>query len=200
MDSLRGTITRRREPPPSMSAVKKDEAADANYESLIEATRPRLRAFLLTLTGSEAAAEDLTQETCIVLWEKRGEYDPRGDFRAWAFRIAFLRTQNFRRKLARREKREIPDEGLLETIADVATERHGHDLHDEDRRDALLLCLGKLPEPQREVVLSRYQDGVSLEQLSTEAGTNRNAMAQKLFRLKRTLLRCVEKQLSAIHP
>lgn len=164
---------------------------------LIEAHRPRLHAFLVSLTGSRAAADDLAQETCLVLWEKRESFDPAGDFRAWAFRIAFLQTQNYRRKLARQQRRELPGDELFDHIAAVATESHGKSDLEEARHAALLTCLKKLPEGHRDLLLSRYQDGTSLEHLSSEANLNRNAMAQKLFRIKQALLRCVERQLGA---
>lgn len=165
------------------------------FERLLETHRPRLRAFLLSLTGSGAAADDLAQETCLVLWRKREEFDPTGDFRAWAFRVAFLQAQNHRRRIARRLNRELPGDELFERIADAATEGHGYSEQEERRREALVHCLKKLREPHRDLLLRRYQDGTSLEQLSREADLNRNAMAQKLFRIKTTVARCVRKQL-----
>ncbi len=165
------------------------------FERLLEAHRPRLRAFLLSLTGSAAAADDLAQETCLVLWQKREEFDPAGDFRAWAFRVAFFQAQNHRRRTARRHRRELPGDELFERIADAASEGHGSGELEEKRQLALLKCLRKLREEHRDLLLSRYQDGASLEQLSREAGLNRNAMAQKLFRIKTTMVRCVRKQL-----
>ncbi|MEM7600780.1 MAG: sigma-70 family RNA polymerase sigma factor [Verrucomicrobiota bacterium] len=182
-----------------MNPLKNPSDPGSDFEALIEQVRPRLRAFLLSLTGSEAASEDLAQEVSLILWEKRWEFDPAGDFRAWAFRIAFLQAQNFRRKEARQKSRELPGDELFEQIAEVATDRHGHDDREEQRHQAMLRCLGKLKEVHRDLVLRRYQDEHSLEQLSSEAGINRNAMAQKLFRLKRTLLNCVEKQLSMLN-
>jgi len=165
------------------------------FEHLLETHRPRLCAFLLSLTGSGAAADDLVQETSLVLWRKREEFDPSGDFRAWAFRVAFLQAQNHRRRIARRLNRELPGDELFERIADAATEGHGRSEQEERRRDALVHCLKKLREPHRDLLLRRYQDGTSLEQLSHEANLNRNAMAQKLFRIKTTMARCVRKQL-----
>lgn len=182
-----------------MDPLKNSDATQPEFDALIEAVRPRLHAFLLSLTGSSASADDLAQETCLVLWEKRDEFDPTGDFRAWAFRIAFLQAQNHRRKVARQLNRELPGDELFENIAAASTERHGSDGTEEVRRKAVVVCLGKMREQHRELVLSRYQDGRSLEQLSDEAGTNRNAMAQKLFRLKRTLLNCIEKQLPILN-
>ncbi|MEM9018385.1 MAG: sigma-70 family RNA polymerase sigma factor, partial [Verrucomicrobiota bacterium] len=75
-----------------MDPLKNHRVPQSDFEALIEEVRPRLRAFLLSLTGSEASAEDLTQDTCLVLWEKREDYDPSGDFRAWAFRIGFFQA------------------------------------------------------------------------------------------------------------
>ena len=167
----------------------------SEFENLLESHRPRLHAFLLSLTGSGAAADDLAQETCLVLWEKREQFDPAGDFRAWAFRIAFLQAQNHRRRVLRQQSRELPGDELFDRIADLATERHAPGDLEEKRQSALVHCLKKLREPHRDLLLSRYQDGTPLEQLSREADLNRNAMAQKLFRIKNTLARCVRKQL-----
>ena len=182
-----------------MDPLKKNSDACPDFEDLMETVRPRLRAFLLSLTGSDSASEDLTQEVSLILWEKREEYDPSGDFRAWAFRIAFLQAQNFRRKMARQNLREMPGDELFEQIAEVTTDRHGRGALEENRQTAVITCLGKLRDAHRDLVLRRYQDEHSLEQLSSEAGINRNAMAQKLFRLKRTLLNCVEKQLAILN-
>lgn len=178
-----------------MNPLKNSDTGQPDFDALIESVRPRLHAFLVSLTGSAATADDLAQETCLILWEKREEFDPSGDFRAWAFRIGFLQAQNHRRKAARKANRELPGDELFETIAATATERHGSSDSESIRRKALVLCLGKMRESHRELVLSRYQDGRSLGQLSDEADSNRNAMAQKLFRLKRSLLGCIEKQL-----
>jgi hypothetical protein len=95
------------------------------------------------------------------------------------------------------QSRELPGDELFDRIAAVATESHGQSDLEEARHHALLVCLKKLSEAHRDLLLSRYQDGTSLEHLSSEANLNRNAMAQKLFRIKQTLLRCVEKQIGA---
>lgn len=179
-----------------MNPLKQPSDPCPDFEALMSKIRPRLRAFLLSLTGSQAAADDLTQDTSVVLWQKRDEYDPEGNFRAWAFRIGFFQVQNYRRKLARQQNRELPGDELFEEIADTTIDRHGNDDEDEKRQSAMITCLGKLKVEHRDLVLNRYQEERSLSQLASEEGTNCNAMAQKLFRLKRTLLSCVEKQLA----
>ena len=46
---------------------------DLEMESLIQSHRQPLLGFLITLTACKSTAEDLVQETCIILWEKRAD-------------------------------------------------------------------------------------------------------------------------------
>jgi len=164
---------------------------DEGYEERIRELRPRLVAYLFGLTANHAVAEDLAQEATVILWDKRSEYDPVGNFSAWAFRIAFFCACNYRRKQARRTRFELPSDGTLELIGDSAAW-----VKDPDQeREALLRCLAKMSEEDRELLLRRYTDGESLEALSKRANTNRNALAQRMFRIKRSLLVCIHKQL-----
>jgi len=172
--------------------LKNQQLDDADFESLLQGIRPRLVGYLLSLTSSLAAAEDLAQETAVILWRKRAEFDPSGSFPAWAFRIAFLQVMNFRRKEGRRLSHELPGE---ETFRRLEAPDPGFvDIFSSASRDALLYCLGKMREAQRELLLRRYSDGTSLEELSLEEGTNPNALAQKIFRLKKGLFACLRKQ------
>ncbi len=180
-----------------ISVLKDPTETSSPMEDLIEPLRPRLRAFLYSLIADYSAADDLTQETCLVLWEKRDEYDPQKNFQSWAFQIAFYQAQNFRRKTARRQSRELPSESLMEKMANTAAEAFSGAQDDDSRKQALLICLDKLTDSHKTLILSRYQDGISLESLSDSEGLKRNAIAQKLFRIRRTLLKCIQKQPSA---
>jgi RNA polymerase sigma-70 factor, ECF subfamily len=174
-----------------MTPLKNNEPS-ADLAALLASHRGQIQAFLLSLTGSASAADDLTQETTLVLWEKRADYDPTGNFRAWAFQIAFYLAQNHRRRILRQERRELPGDGLFDQIA--AASLADTEEIEEARAQALRLCLGKLSESHRELLLRRYLDGTTLETLSSEAASNRNALAQKLFRIKRTLIECIKRQ------
>lgn len=171
-----------------MDALPTESSAPLDFNERIAQVRPQLRAYLLSLTASLTTAEDLTQETSVILWRKRAEFDPEGNFKAWAFRIAFLQAQNFRRKEGRRLRLELP---LDETFNRLAAPLPAVGTKN---RDALLHCLDRLPEDHRELLLRRYQDGDSLELLSSQESTNRNALAQKLFRLKKALIICISKR------
>lgn len=48
---------------------------------------PRLRRYARLLTGNEAGADDLVQETLVRGWEKRAQFQAGSDLRAWLFSI-----------------------------------------------------------------------------------------------------------------
>jgi RNA polymerase sigma-70 factor (ECF subfamily) len=179
---------------PVVDALSKENENPADFEGLLERFRPEIRDYLLSLTASLSAAEDLAQETAVILWRKRAEFDPAGNFRAWAFRIAFYQAQNHRRKEARRVGMEFPLDATFERLAEYPRAAAAASA---PRREAMVHCLGRLPEDDRELLLRRLQDGVSLEQLSSEVGMTRNAMAQKIFRIKSALLACIRRRVPA---
>ncbi|MEM7015184.1 MAG: sigma-70 family RNA polymerase sigma factor, partial [Verrucomicrobiota bacterium] len=123
------------------------------FEALLEAHREPLRRFLVSLTASGAAAEDLTQETCMVLWRKREQFEPGTNFKAWAFQIAFFCAKNHRRKQARAKELALPDEGLLDKLAAAAEKIDGQW---DAEAEHLPHCLSKLTERNRELVTRRY--------------------------------------------
>ena len=47
-----------------------------------------LYAYILTLLPNRSEAEDILQETNLILCRKAGEYNPEGHFQGWAFNIA----------------------------------------------------------------------------------------------------------------
>ncbi len=59
------------------------------FGELFDAFAPRLKNFMMRKGASPEQAEDLVQETMILVWTKAGLYDPaRGSVSAWVFTIA----------------------------------------------------------------------------------------------------------------
>lgn len=117
-----------------------------DFERLVRLHQQALRAFLRRLTGNEAEADDLAQETFVFAWEKMRRFDATREFRPWLFGIAWRkyreRRRGWRRLLARenayaqtRETVEDADPGLrLDLTAACAA-------LPPDQRAAVLLCL-----------------------------------------------------------
>ncbi|MDA0284608.1 MAG: sigma factor-like helix-turn-helix DNA-binding protein, partial [Planctomycetota bacterium] len=110
----------------------------------------------------------------------------------WAFRIAYLQTlAHFKR--ARRGHWLGFSSELVETLANEAEPL----LTDfEQRHGALRHCVEKLQENDREIVRAHYETELSLAEISAEAGRSVGALKQVLFRVRRALRACIERQLA----
>ena len=61
----------------------------------------RLYAFILSLMGDPNSANDILQETNIVLWNKSSEFELGTNFKAWSFRIASFQVMAYRQRCMR---------------------------------------------------------------------------------------------------
>jgi len=177
-----------------MMKTNPPDVADSSEEiiRLMTQAQRRLYAFVLALVRRPADAEDILQETNVVLWRKRETWRPGSDFYAWAFEIARLQALNFWSRKARQGSRF--DEALLAEIAAVAqTESEQF----APRESALRDCLQKLPETQRGLILRRYQPGAAVNALASEMGKTARAVSESLRRIRDTLRQCIERTLAA---
>ena len=61
----------------------------------------RIYAFIMTLVFSHHDAEEVFQNTSVVLWNKFGEFRPGSNFFAWASRIAYFEVLNLMKQQRR---------------------------------------------------------------------------------------------------
>ncbi len=146
----------------------------------------RLYAYVLSLLGDPDQANDVLQEANLVLWRNAAEFQIGSNFRAWAFRIAHFQVMACRQRQLR-DRLVFDDEmlALLDPAAKAVDETY------EDRQQRLTACLETLPEAQRDLLRRRYADGLSLETIAESIRRTANAVAQTLFRVRRTLIDCV---------
>jgi RNA polymerase sigma-70 factor (ECF subfamily) len=154
--------------------------------------QPMLEGMLTAMVGDPHVAQDLFQETALIMTRKRGEATEDCAFLAWGRQIAVNVVRDFRKSTARRKLR-IMDDAVLERVA-LAFELTDQSLW-EERRLALGECLEKLPDRHRQVLQRRYLQSEPIEMLARSLSTSRNALEVLLHRLRRTLQECVETKL-----
>ena len=132
---------------PDRELVDRWQAGDASaFEGLIRRHERRVFAYLVTVLGSAVEAEDVLQQTCVVLWTRFGEFTPGSDFAAWAVRTAYLTARNHLRAKARSRVR------FSQAMFEAAAERAAAQQTEADAvHDALGMCLAKLPPDDREI-------------------------------------------------
>jgi RNA polymerase sigma-70 factor (ECF subfamily) len=150
----------------------------------LEPLVPRVYQFVLRLTGDAHLADDLTQETLLRAWDRRGQLRDSQCARAWLFQIAANVWRDHCRRSALRDgrRRELPGEA-------VSIEKSPAD--DAELRDDVRLvldALDTLPPRQREVLYLAACEQMSIPQIarvleiSTDAAKANLSAARKQMR------------------
>ena len=138
-----------------------------------------------------APVDDILQETNVILWERATSFEPGTHFKAFAFRIAHLKTLEFLRASKRRAWL-VFDSDLLEAIAQRQSEPV--DSH-ADAQAALSGCLAALDPDERELLHRRYTLRQSVRDIAKADGKTEGSLQQLFFRLRNQLRACIEHRL-----
>jgi RNA polymerase sigma-70 factor (ECF subfamily) len=163
------------------------------FVELFVRSQARIFAYVATLLPNRDDAEEVFQQTSLVLWKKWREFDPSRDFVRWACGMAHLEVRNFLRKHAHSGRLSLSDD----VLAEVARARL--EMHDvlESRRQALRRCLERLEQGKREVLERCYAGQDSIKTIAAELGQPPNVLYMTLKRLRRALFDCVNRALAA---
>lgn len=137
-------------------------------------------------------AEEVLQQTFLVLREKLQEGDPPRDFRRWAYTVAYHKVLDYRKR--QRRWRHVFSEVAMQKL----TETHAacSDLI-ERRRSAVRRCIAKLTPSDRSVVEHYYaQEQKTAVQVGEELGRSRNTILKALIRIRKLLRLCVDRTLA----
>jgi RNA polymerase sigma-70 factor (ECF subfamily) len=152
----------------------------------------RIYAYIRTLLGNPTDAEDVLQESSIVMWDKFSEFDQAsGNFIAWSFKIAYFTAQNFRRKQGR--SRVVFSNSLVEDIANKSTEMVPKL---DKRHEFLALCIEKLSQQDRRLLRLRFEFDASVEKTAEQSGRTTHAIYKALQRMRSALHECINRKMS----
>jgi RNA polymerase sigma-70 factor (ECF subfamily) len=153
----------------------------------------RLFAYIMTLLPRRADAEDVLQESSLVMWDKFDADLPPNDFAAWGCRIAYFKVLDFFKKNQRSKVRFSQE--LLERLAETAVEQSAT-LQLDERREALAGCLDKLPVRDRQLLACRLADGATTQTTAAELGRSIDAVYKALAKIRQILFECVNRTLA----
>jgi RNA polymerase sigma-70 factor, ECF subfamily len=151
----------------------------------------RVFSYIYTLVPNRHDAEDLLQETSLVICEKFHEFEEGTDFVAWACQIAYWRVRYSRQKFAR--SKVVFNQDVLDAVAQTASTMA---IELDRRHEALTNCLHKLHLRDRELLLTRYEPGGGVEEAARRSGRTVQTAYKALARLRKLLLDCVTNQLA----
>ena len=167
-------------------------AESAEFVTQITRAQRQLHAFILSMVWNPAEADDVLQETNLVLWEKADDFDAARPFLPWAMRFAQLQAMAWLKR-NRRQQQVVFDDDLAKLLAEEAA---GDPPVFEARRRALAECLQKIAVEQRELIARRYEPDASVNAMAEAGGTTPKAVSDKLRRIRRALLDCIQSTLA----
>lgn len=159
----------------------------------IEQNRRWLSAYVLTLTGDLNEYEDLVQETLRIAYEKRDSFKPGTNFSAWLRTIA---RNVCRRYMDERKRVSLMNPEDAETrLGQLVDESQQRLLAFEETRNQYLKeCLEELNRKSYRLIMMRYGQGLSLNQIATRTRRKLSAVTVAIFRIRSILADCIRRK------
>jgi len=167
-------------------------APTEEFVQLFSRGQRRIFLHILSQVGNPSDAEEILQETNVIIWSKFEQFQLGTNFTAWSLQIANYEVFKFRDR--KRDHRLVFNDELIDVIA-----HESESMQDELdlRRAALRECLQKLRPKDRELIEERYAPGNKGKGIAEELGRPTNSVYQSFGRIRRTLFECVTRRVSA---
>jgi RNA polymerase sigma-70 factor, ECF subfamily len=162
------------------------------FMALYSGHQRRLYLYTMTLLPASVDAEDVLQETNLVLWRKFDQYVPGTNFFAWACQITRYEVLKYRERRARAARLLDPD--VFDQLAEAAVSQVEH--LDESHRRALVDCMDRLSAGDRNLMRQRYAEAMEVRAIAAAMNRSPNAVSKSLGRIRRLLLDCINSESS----
>lgn len=142
----------------------RDNQDQAAFVRLFNHFAPRVKSYLMKSGGSEAQAEEATQEALATVWQKASMFNPaQASASTWIFTIARNKNIDAIRKQKRPEPEDISWMGGEEDDASVALET-------AQEESGLRKAVAKLPDAQRDLIERAFFCEMSHSEIAIETG------------------------------
>jgi len=156
--------------------------------------RDALLGFLFALTRDIDVAEEIFQETALVIMEEAGKQTQVASFMAWAREIARRRLKEYYRKQARNTA-SLPAESLVEIVDQAFLEADAVESDNAVRIRYLIMCIEKLADRSRQVIEGFYRQKKSIREIARDLSWEENSVKVALSRARKVLADCVQLRL-----
>jgi RNA polymerase sigma-70 factor (ECF subfamily) len=137
----------------------------------------------MTMIKDEDAAFDLAEESLIKAFENIKGFRGQASFSTWLYTI----THRHCLEAIRRQKKTV-----VNSTDELAEEEQpsadlGEAIENEEQHTIMLALLNALPKPERELLVAKYTNGESIEQLQESYAASSSAIKMRLMRTKEKL-------------
>jgi RNA polymerase sigma-70 factor (ECF subfamily) len=163
--------------------------ADA-FRELFESHKDKVYSIALRYAGNREAALDIAQDTFLKLMDRIGQFRGDSNFDSWLYRLVVNSCLDYRR----REKRILPMVEDFFASFRSPQESALADLLRDEMQQQVQEVVSKLAPEHRVVIVLRYTEGLSYEEIAELLQCSRGTVASRLNRAHKVL----ERRLAAL--
>lgn len=167
----------------------RDGAPSAGEELVKRHFRPLMR-YLQRLVRDDHLAEEMHQQTWLSVLENLDKFDPAavsdkaegaGSFKAWLFRIATNKANDYWRSTARGR---AAQQGMKLAMGNEEEQTPPADsrLQSQEQQQRLVAAIEQLPEAQRQVLLLRYYSNLKFVEIARLLGCPLNTALGRMHK------------------
>ncbi len=162
------------------------------FLELLNAHDRALCLYVYGLVPRDSEAEDILQQTKMLLWKHFADFELGTNFLAWARKTAFQQVLTHRRK---KKREHVPlEEEALEALGAAVAELSEQSTA---RHEAVRACVARLPAEHRQLIQLRYFQEMEIPHIAQKIERTEGAVYRALSRIRMTLMECVQKQTEA---
>ena len=153
-------------------------------DRLIERYQHRLLRYLVFLTANRQLAEDIFQETWIRVMERGKQYNGKAKFDTWLFAIARHLVIDWSRKKTTTSLEALQEQCGGEYTFDVRSNAPSpfDAITSRENRESVQAALAHLDSLHREVLVLRFHEELSLEEIATVTNAPLSTVKSRLYR------------------
>lgn len=164
------------------------------FEMIINKYKNPLYATILRMTKNPHDAQDLVQESFIKVYQQLEKYKETGSFSSWLYRVAMNHCMDeFRKKRYKMKSIEI-DEGKV-----IAGDHPEIIFMKKEKSRQVERLISTLPEDERIIILLRYVNELSYQEISELVNMPLSTVRNKLHRAKKKMRETVKREGGDFH-
>ena len=166
------------------------------FASLLDAHLPHVRTFLALKAPVPQLVDEIAHDAFVFAYRHLDEFRPGTSFRAWVRAIAWNLLRDEVQRFAREQRN-------LDRLAAWHVEASLDEVSGAEppaEAEHLQYCLEELPEPLRELIVLKYREESSTDEIAARLKRSLVWVRVSLFRVRAQLRECIEAKLSASKP
>jgi RNA polymerase sigma-70 factor (ECF subfamily) len=168
-----------------------DASKTNEFLRLLMANQKRIYAFILAMVPNHEDADDLFQETVLVMWSKFDSFTRDTSFIAWGITVAKYQILSVRKQYSRRNLQ------FSQAALELLQEDSDRFIEQIDgRMQALRRCIQKLNQRDYELIKMRYEREIAIKTIAEGVGQTVQSIYKRLAHIHDALVRCVRRTIA----